>query len=279
MSHFERSHDGGDESSGHDVEQATMEVPRAYWEEQAEESTSGSWYEDADPGADEADMGAEAADPDGDAGERPGVGARMTHFRERVRDALAGLDLGAVARPTFVPEDPEATQAFDVLADVPAEDEPEAPDPAARFAVVPLGYSRTAVEEHIAALERELSELRTQSRPEPAPMSISEEIERLGEQTASILIVAHDQAHETTRLAHEQAERRLAEANMNAEAITEQARRRLESLDLETDLVWQERAKLLEDARGVAGELIELIERAEARFPEELKSADVERQA
>ena len=272
MSHFERSRDGGDESSGHDVEQATMEVPRAYWEEQAEESTSGAWYEDADMAADDADLGP-------DEGDRPGVGARMIHFRERVRDALAGLDLGAVARPTFAPEDPEATEAFDVLADVPAEDEIDHPDPAARFAVVPLGYSRPAVEEHIAALERELSELRAQPAPEPAPMSISEEIERLGEQTASILIVAHDQAHETTRLAHEQAERCVAEANMNAEAITEQARRRLESLDLETDVVWQERAKLLEDARNVAGELVALVERAELRFPEDLKSADVERQA
>lgn len=265
MSHFERSRDGGDESSGHDVEQATMEVPRAYWEEQAEESASGAWYEDADIAGAEDD--------------RPGVGARMTQLRERVRDALAGLDLGAVARPTFAPEDPEATQAFDVLAEVPAEEETGDPDPAARFAVVPLGYSRPAVEEHIAALERELAELRAQSHPEPAPMSISEEIERLGEQTASILIVAHDQAHETTRLAQEQAERCVAEANTNAEAITEQARRRLESLDLETDVVWQERAKLLEDARGIAGELVALVERAESRFPEELKSADVERQA
>lgn len=265
MSHFERSRDGGDESSGHDVEQATMEVPRAYWEEQAEESASGSWSEDVD-----------ILDDDGD---RPGVGARMTHFRERVRDALASLDLGAVARPTFAPEDPEATQAFDVLADVPAEPHTEDPEPAARFTVVPLGYSRPAVEEHIAALERELAELRARPGAEPVPMSITEEIERLGEQTASILIVAHDQAHETTRLAQEQAERSVAEANTNADAITEQARRRLESLDLETDVVWQERAKLLEDARNVAGELVALVERAESRFPEELKSADVERQA
>lgn len=261
MSHFQRSRDGGDEPSGPDAEQATIESPQVYWDEQADEIAAGSWSGEGD------EFGSEE-------GERPGVGARMTHFRERVREALAGLELGAVARPTFIPEDPEATEAFDVLADVPADDHEEKGDPSARFALAPLGYSRTAVEEHIAALERELAELRAQRAPEPSPMSITEEIERLGEQTASILIVAHDQAHETTRLAQEQAERCVADASENAEAITEQARQRLESLDLETDVVWQERARLLEDARTVAGELVALVERAEARFPEELKAAD-----
>ena len=52
----------------------------------------------------------------------------------------------------------------------------------------------------------------------------------------------------------------VADAAENAVAITEQAQRKLESLDVETDVVWQERARLLEDARTVAGELVALVE-------------------
>ena len=167
--------------------------------------------------------------------------------------------------------DPDETQAFDVLDDVPGAHEDVAPS---RFAVAPLGYSRPAVDEHIAALERELSELRATRADEKPAISITEEIERLGEQTASILVVAHDQAHETTRLAQERAERCVTDAADNASAITEQAKRRLEALDVETDVVWQERARLLADARAVAEELIAMVQRAEERFPEEVKAAE-----
>ena len=197
----------------------------------------------------------------------------ITHLRDRVRDALAGLELGQVARPITEAGDPDETQAFDVLDDVPAPDEDIAPS---RFAVAALGYSRPAVDEHIAVLERELAELRARRPDEKPVMSITEEIERLGEQTASILVVAHDQAHETTRLAQERAERCVTDAADNAAAITEQAKRRLEALDVETDVVWQERARLLADARAVAEELTAMVQRAEERFPEEPRTADVE---
>lgn len=252
MSYFQRPADGGEEPSGHDVEQATIEGPAPSW---AQEPGPGSWADDDDDAA------------------GVGVGARMTHFRERVRGALAGLDLGQVGRPTFPPADPDATEAFDVLDEVPAV---PVQAPPSRFAVAPLGYSRAAVDEHVAALEREIAELREQRQDEPPAISVTEEIERLGEQTASILVVAHDKAHETTRLAHEQAERCITDAADNAVAITDEAKRRLESMDAETDVVWQERSRLLEDARAVATELAALVDRAEARFPEELKTADVE---
>ena len=66
--------------------------------------------------------------------------------------------------------------------------------------------------------------------------------------------MAHDQAHETTRLAQEKADRCVAEAEAHAEALTEEAKRRLNEIDGETDAVWRERARLLEDARyGRAG--------------------------
>jgi len=263
VSYFQRPPEAGEQPTGHDGEPATPDAPPPYWASgpfAESESDPGSWAGDESWPGDEAP---------GDT--RPGVGARMTHLRERVRDALAGLELGQVA-PVG---DPDETQAFDVLDQVPSPQENPA---GSRFAVAPLGYSRPAVDEHIAALERELSELRAKRTDEKPAISITEEIERLGEQTASILVVAHDKAHETTRLAQERAERCVTDAADNATAVTDQAKRRLEALDVETDVVWQERARLLADARAVAQELTAMVARAEERFPGEPRTADVEEQ-
>jgi hypothetical protein len=133
-----------------------------------------------------------------------------------------------------------------------------------RFPVAPFGYNRAVVDEHLFGLERELAELRAQRQPE---VSVTEELERIGEQTASILVVAHDQAHETTRLAQEQAERCVNDAAANAVAITTEAKERLRELDGETDSVWRERERLLEDVRAVSSALASLADQASERFP------------
>jgi cell division septum initiation protein DivIVA len=149
--------------------------------------------------------------------------------------------------------------------------DPEEDRSPSRFPVAPLGYNRTAVDEHLADLERELSELGHELAElrahREAPMSVTEELERIGEQTASILVVAHDKAHETTRRAEEQAERCIADAAANAVAITEEAKQRLRVLDNETDSVWRERERLLEDVRAVSAALAALADQASERFP------------
>jgi DivIVA protein len=142
---------------------------------------------------------------------------------------------------------------------------PPVTDETTRFPVAALGYNRAAVDEHLMGLERELAEMRAE-RPEP-PISVTEELERIGEQTASILVVAHDKAHETTRLAQEQAERCVSDAAANAVAITAQAQERLRELDGETDSVWRERERLLEDIRVVSASLATLADEASERFP------------
>jgi cell division septum initiation protein DivIVA len=137
-------------------------------------------------------------------------------------------------------------------------------DDSTRFPLAPFGYNRTAVDEQIARLERELEALRGQH----APMaSITDELERIGEQTASILVVAHDQAQETTRLAQEQAERCVADAAANAVQMTADAKAKLRDLDAETDAVWRERERLLEDVRVVSAALANLANQASERFP------------
>ncbi len=153
------------------------------------------------------------------------------------------------------------------------EQAPESDRAPSRFPLAPLGYNRLVVDEHLGELEAELEELRSREQP---PMSISEELEKIGEQTASILVVAHDTARETTRQAQEQAERCIADAATNAVAITEEATRRLHQLDEETDLVWQERERLLEDVRGLSASLASLADQAAERFPAESKPPQAE---
>jgi hypothetical protein len=223
------------------------------------------------------------------------VSARLAGFRERIAGALIGLDRGRIDQfgldsgahldeehdvldeVSGAEEDMGMRPQFDPTLDPgpkpEAEAEPEldpGADDLAQFPVGRLGYNRAAVDARIAELEAELEELRAMP-PQP---SITEEIERLGEQTASILVVAHDQAHATTRLAQEQADRCIADAASNAVAITEKAKRELIEIDEETDTVWRERTRLLEDARNVGSALIALSEAAAARFPAEGKPAE-----
>ena len=152
--------------------------------------------------------------------------------------------------------------------------------PPTRFALVRYGYSQAEVDRALAELERQLDERDREIkelRDNQPPMSIAEELERIGEQTASILVVAHDQAHETTRRAQEQAERCIADAAANAVAITSEAKERLRELDDETDAVWRERERLLEDTRAVSQGLATLVDEAISRFPAAEKSASLGR--
>jgi uncharacterized coiled-coil protein SlyX len=200
-------------------------------------------------------------------GDRPAPRVTFGQWAGRVSRWFQGID----AEPGGDPLDGE-TAEHDILAEFADDEESFAPaGSAARFPLVRYGYSQAEVdrrldelEREVADREREVTDLRDQIKP---PMSITEEIERIGEQTASILVVAHDQAHETTRRAEEQAERCIADAAANAVAITAEAKERLRELDDETDSVWRERERLLDDTRAVSERLGSLVEEALARFP------------
>jgi hypothetical protein len=135
-----------------------------------------------------------------------------------------------------------------------------------RFPTARHGYDRGAVDEHLAALEREIDEMRARRLPAP---TVEAEIERVGEETTAILKVAHEQAAEITRRAQTQADKFVADAAANAVAMTEDAKRKLRRLDSETDAVWAERGRLIEDVRNVATALFSLAEDAADRFPED----------
>jgi hypothetical protein len=135
-----------------------------------------------------------------------------------------------------------------------------------RFPTALHGYDRTAVDEHLAALEAEIDDLHAQRVRAP---EVQAEIERVGEETSAILKVAHEQASEITRRAQTQADRCVADAAANAVAMTEDAKRKLRKLDSETDAVWAERGRLIDDVRNVATALFSLAEDAAERFPED----------
>jgi cell division septum initiation protein DivIVA len=138
------------------------------------------------------------------------------------------------------------------------------------FPISRNGYDPAAVEQRVAELERELDRLRGSTTSKDA---VAAEIERVGQQTSAILLIAHERAQEITRQAQEQADRCVADAAANAVQMTASAKRKLSDLDTETDSVWQERARLLEDARNVATALFTLVEEAEERFPGEAEKA------
>ena len=201
--------------------------------------------------------------------ERPGTAVEETEKRrppfsrfgelsERVTRAFGGPDRTRAELPAW-----ESGEDLDYLS---GGETASWPAPEQRFPVVRNGYDCAAVDEQLAEIERELIELKVHRSPSAA---VAAEIDRIGEQTAAILQTAYEQAAQITRDARQQADKCVADAATNAVSITEQANRRLGELDRETDTVWQERARLIDDARGVATALLTLAEEAAERFPPE----------
>src|SRR6202012_3849280 len=125
------------------------------------------------------------------------------------------------------------------------------------FPIVRHGYDRDAVDHYLNELEQEIDDLRIQRKSEP---TVSDEIKKIGEQAAAILQTAHQQAAETTRKAREEAEKCLSDAAANALAMNDDAKAKLRTLDSETDSVWRERSRLIDDVRSVATALFSLAE-------------------
>jgi hypothetical protein len=221
----------------------------------------GDWFAGIDHGASGSDADSDPLDQ---------FAADLGRTQRRAVDSTSNGGAPDAAEPIRRPGvAPDAAEPIRRPGGARAQAEPTEADLAgAQFPVAPFGYSRAAVDQRLGELESELAALRSREQPQPqAQPSITDEIERIGEQTASILVVAHDQAHETTRRAQEQADRCIADAAANAVAITADAKRRLEELDAETEAVWRERERLLEDVRAVSAALTTLAAEASERFP------------
>ncbi len=135
----------------------------------------------------------------------------------------------------------------------------------ADFPVALRGYDRLAVDAYVKRTSQLVAELQATRSPEAA---VRRALERVGEQISGILQRAHDTAEEITSQSRREGEERLEQARNEAAEIVASAHQRVKDLDADTDRIWLERHRIVDDARELARQLSELAESAAARFPE-----------
>jgi cell division septum initiation protein DivIVA len=109
-----------------------------------------------------------------------------------------------------------------------------------------------------------VAELQATRSPEAA---VRRALERVGEEVSGILQRAHETAAQITAKSRSDAEDRLETAREEAMQITADSRNRLKELDIETDRIWAERQRIVEDAQDLAKQLLALAQSAADRFP------------
>jgi len=132
------------------------------------------------------------------------------------------------------------------------------------FPLVLRGYDRLAVDAYVKKTAQLVAELQATRSPEAA---VRRAIERVGEQISGILQRAHETASQITTQSRSEAEERLERARGEAHEIVAAAEERLRQLDTETDRIWAERRRIVDDTRQLAAQLVALANEAGERFP------------
>ena len=134
-----------------------------------------------------------------------------------------------------------------------------------RFPVVMRGYDRDAVDRYVADVAQIVSELESNQLRENV---VQRALDEVGEQTSSILQRAHETAEEIEVRSRSQAEGRLQRAEREAEITRRDAERYAEELAAETQRLWQDRIRMIEDMRQLADEVLGVADDALERLPE-----------
>jgi hypothetical protein len=134
----------------------------------------------------------------------------------------------------------------------------------ADFPIAFRGYDRLAVDAYVKKTSQLVAELQSTRSPEAA---VRRALERVGEQISGILQRAHETAEQITTQSRREAEDRLVVARKEAAQIAAAGERKVKDLDAETDRIWAERLRIVEDARELAAQLLALADEAAARFP------------
>ncbi len=132
------------------------------------------------------------------------------------------------------------------------------------FPIVLRGYDRDRVDAYVQRTAQLVAELQTTRSPE---LAVRRAVERVGEEVSGILQRAHDTASQITAQSRSEAEDRLETSRREAARIIQQAQDRVRELDAETDRIWAERHRIVEDTRDLARELLTLTDSAADRFP------------
>jgi hypothetical protein len=169
----------------------------------------------------------------------------------------------------FMPDQSSAADEHAILQEITAPlaalpDDPVAFAADVDFPVALRGYDRLAVDAYVKRTSQLVAELQAARSPEAA---IRRAIERMGEQISGILQRARDTAEQITAQSRAQAEDRLEVARQEAAQITAEGKQRLKDLDADTDRIWAERRRIVEDVRELSGQLIALAKSATERFP------------
>lgn len=142
---------------------------------------------------------------------------------------------------------------------------------ARRFPWSLRGYRRSAVDQVIAELEGEISELDHELIELRAAATLREEVatemRRIGEETAAVLIEAHQQRDAILRAAEEEAQRRVADASAKATAITSENEARVRELETQHTAAHRERDRLLETALAASTAIADLVHAAYQQVP------------
>jgi hypothetical protein len=136
----------------------------------------------------------------------------------------------------------------------------------ADFPVALRGYDRLAVDAYVQRTSQLVAELQATRSPEAA---VRRALERVGEQISGILQRGHETAEQITAQSRREAEDRLEQARVEAAEIAARAARRVGDLDADTDRIWIERHRIVDDARDLASQLLALAETAAERFPDD----------
>ncbi len=127
------------------------------------------------------------------------------------------------------------------------------------------GYDRLAVDAYVQQISQMVAELQATRSPEAA---VRRALERVGEQISGILQRAHETAEQITAQSRSEAEDRLEQARGEAAEIIEAAQLRVRDLDADTDRIWIERGRIIDDARDLARQLKSVADTAADAFPE-----------
>ena len=184
----------------------------------------------------------------------PGLGRRVT-INERTQRRSPGTGIAAPSHRLDGPDRPGSREL------------------PLRFPITRQGYDRAIVDQRLAELEQEVTELDRElanmQASTPLRSEAAAEIDRIGQQVSAILIEAHESADETRRLAAAEADRRIAEAESRARSITEDADREKTRLQDEIASLHRERDQLLDHVRSIAERLRALADKPVQGLPAE----------
>jgi uncharacterized protein with HEPN domain len=167
-----------------------------------------------------------------------------------------------------MPDQSSAASEHAILQEITAPLETLPDDPVAAvhadFPVALRGYDRLAVDAYVQHTSQLVAELQATRSPEAA---VRRALERVGEQISGILQRAHETAEEITAQSRRDAEDRLEQARVEAAEIVATAHQHVKDLDADTDRIWIERHRIVDDARELSQQLAALADSATERFP------------